>query len=182
MSLTWGRTDDKPLTPGPVSDINTLGDRILRFLGISYTDIFGINVDGTENKNDLYLRRYYVYRGKHRPHIYLHHIVRSDYERHDHPWDFTSIILTGEYREHLATVSHWGDDHGIPEVFMTSRVKKAGDIVSHKAEELHRLELTKPMWTLVFSGKKTRLWGFQTTDKGWIPFNTLYQYIKDMMP
>lgn len=147
-----------------------------------YTDIFGVNADGTENKNDLYLRRYYVYRGKRRPHIYLHHIIRSDYERacHDHPWDFTSLILTGGYREHLATVTHW--DTGLEKVSLTHRDKRAGNIVSHRATDLHRLELKKPMWTLVFSGEKKRLWGFQTTDKGWIPFNTLYQYLKDMMP
>lgn len=165
----------------PVADINTLGDRILQRLGVKFVNIFGIHSDGTENKQDLYLRRYYVYRGKRRPHVYLHHIVRSDYERacHDHPWDFVSLLLTGGYREHIATVAGWGD--GIEEVFLSYRDKKAGAIVSHKCTEFHRLELEKPMWTLVFTGPRKRDWGFLTPDKGWIKWSTLYQYIKDMM-
>lgn len=170
-----------PMKPTTVADINTLGDRLLRFLGVKYVNIFGINLDGTENDQDLYLRRYYVYRGKRRPHIYLHHIVRSDYERacHDHPWDFTSLILTGGYREHIATVLPL--DNRVEEVYLSYRDKHAGSIVSHTCTDLHRLELKKPMWTLVFTGHRKRDWGFQTPDKGWIKWNTLYQYIKDMM-
>jgi hypothetical protein len=161
-----------------VPDINTLGDRILRFFGVSHTNVFGNNDDGTENPNDLYLRRYYIYRGKHRPHIYLHHIVRSDYERacHDHPWDFVSIILKGGYTEHnqcLETAFCAEHTHVIK--------KRAGSIVAHKAEDLHRLELERPAWTLVFSGRKRREWGFQTPDKGWIGWRELGRYIKDMM-
>jgi hypothetical protein len=34
--------------------------------------------------------------------IYLHHFLKSDYDRalHDHPWASLSIILKGEYTEH----------------------------------------------------------------------------------
>lgn len=173
------------MKPTTVADINTLGDRVLRFLGVKHVNIFGINLDGTENEQDLYLRRYYVYRGKHRPHIYLHHIVRSDYERacHDHPWDFVSLLLTGKYREHLAQVTFFenGEELAVGKILPTSRVRRAGAIVIHSCYDLHRLELEKPMWTLVFTGHRKRDWGFQTPDKGWIKWNTLYQYIKDMM-
>lgn len=188
----------------PVSDINTLGDRILKCLGVSRQDVYGTNEDGTENKNDLYLRRYYIYRGKHRPHIYLHHIVRSDYERacHDHPWDFVSLILKGGYREFneviLPHTTFAVVQNGVVNTTITiggrsyrtvpggtsvttSRVLRPGDVVRHGCEDLHRLELTKPAWTLVFTGPRKRDWGFQTPDKGWIKWNTLYQYIKDMM-
>jgi len=180
-----------------VSDINTFGDRVMKWLGWfnpyddpavpaigmpagrHYLDIFGINTDGTENKNDLYLRRYYIYRGKHRPHIYLHHIVRSDYERacHDHPWDFISFILKGGYTE---ICEYPETAFGAAQT--TRKWKRPGTFIRHKATDFHRLELKAPAWSLVFSGKKTRIWGFNTPDKGWIAFNTLYQYIKDMMP
>lgn len=33
--------------------------------------------------------------------IYIHHILISDQDKdmHDHPWNFTSVILEGAYRE-----------------------------------------------------------------------------------
>jgi hypothetical protein len=163
----------------PVSDINTLGDRILRCLGVPYQDIWGVNLDGTENYNDLYLRRYYIYRGKYRPHIYLHHIVRSDYERacHDHPWSFVSIILKTGYTE-VCEYPEADDSDSL----QTEKWKRPGSIIYHKATDFHRLKLKAPAWSLVFTGAKKRTWGFLTHDKGWIPFNTLYAYIRDMMP
>lgn len=143
-----------------------------------YQDIFGINADGTEDKNDLYLRRYYIYRGKRRPHIYLHHIVRSDFERacHDHPWDFVSLILKTGYTEICQF-----PETAFSEAGTTRTWKRPGTFIRHKATDLHRLELKAPAWSLVFSGKKKRLWGFQTSDKGWIAFDKLYAYIRDMM-
>lgn len=42
-----------------------------------------------------------------------------------------------------------------------------GCINRKKAEAPHRLVLEKPCWTLVFSGKRRRKWGFHT-DEGWV--------------
>src|SRR6266478_4256458 len=57
-----------------------------------------------EKTQTPYLIRYFIYkpRTKGRGRIYLHHIMRSDYDRamHDHPWSFKSILLWGGYREH----------------------------------------------------------------------------------
>lgn len=136
----------------------------------TYTDITG------DDPGDLYLRRYYLYRGKRRPHLYLHHIIRSDYDRapHDHPWSFTSIILWRGYIEHRQSVVNG-------ETVKWHHRFYPGAMLHRTSRDLHRLELWKPAWTLVFSGEKVREWGFLTDDKGWIPWYTLKQYIKDMM-
>lgn len=34
------------------------------------------------------------------------------------------------------------------------------------AEDLHRLETSRPLWTIVLTGPKRRRWGFQTA-AGW---------------
>lgn len=190
---------------------DTFGDRVMKFLGWretfytggrrrEFVNIVGTNPDGTENPDDLYLRRYYLYRGPRRPHVYLHHIIRSDYDRacHDHPWDFTSLILKSGYFEYNETVvpGHPGNTSTPVSItigsctcsdtpngmsFISREWRGPGSMVQHKCTDLHRLELKKPAWTLVFTGPRKREWGFFTHDKGWIKWNTLYQYIKDMM-
>lgn len=79
--------------------------------------------------------------------VRLHHILRSDDDRalHDHPWDFVSIILWGAYYEVLP------DERG-PQFRRW--------MIRHKAEDLHRLVLHRPAWTLVFTGPKRKSWGF----------------------
>jgi hypothetical protein len=93
--------------------------------------------------------------------IYLHHLMRSDHDRalHDHPWNFISILLTGEYKEHTAQgVTH----------------HRRGSILIRPAMWLHRFELEHPMWTLVFVGSRLRRWGFMTP-LGWCWWRT-YNY------
>lgn len=89
----------------------------------------------------------------------LHRILRSDDDRHlhDHPFDFTSFLLTGGYAE--VTLEADGS-HKLREY-------SRGDIVRKKAEDAHRLLLARPLWTFVISGPKRRSWGFHT-EKGWI--------------
>lgn len=52
-------------------------------------------IDGQEV---VYLRRFFLFKSRW-GNIYLHHILRSDDDPdpHDHPWDFTSLILRGGY-------------------------------------------------------------------------------------
>lgn len=90
----------------------------------------------------------------------LHNILRSDEDRHlhDHPFDFTSLLLTGGY------------DEVTPKHFHASQLVKSWprfSIVRKRAEESHRLIVHKPLWTLVVSGPKRRSWGFHT-EQGWI--------------
>lgn len=86
--------------------------------------------------------------------IYLHEIHRSDEDRalHDHPWDFTSIILWGGYFEETPSGIK---DHGV------------FSIIRHKAEDAHKLTLKKKTWTLVFRGRNRRHWGFYA-ETGWV--------------
>lgn len=93
--------------------------------------------------------------------VYLHHILRSDEDRHlhDHPWPFTSLILWGGYREvHPIVTGRSGyTDWGWLSV------------IRHAASDSHRLILDRPAWTLVFRGEKERSWGFHT-ENGWTPW------------
>src|SRR4029077_8960861 len=77
----------------------------------------------------------------------LHHILRSDHDRHfhDHPMSFASLILTGGYIEYRPG--------GI------SRCCWPGSVVFRRAEDLHRIELLKESaWTLVVTGPIRRQW------------------------
>jgi hypothetical protein len=96
--------------------------------------------------------------------VYLHLQVADDPERplHDHPWDNQSVILSGGYRE-----VYWK----FPPATGTKgeRIVKAGDVVSRKAEEAHRIfllrdalgELLHPYTISLFTtGPVIRDWGF----------------------
>ena len=106
-----------------------------------------------------YLERYYLFlkERKHFPfNIFLHKFLKSDSEDlHDHPWNFTTIILSGGYWEHTQNNKIW---YG------------PGSIIKKKATDLHRIELdpnSSTTWTLFIPGKKIREWGFKVEDK-WI--------------
>lgn len=96
----------------------------------------------------------------------LHHIVRSDRdsELHDHPFSFVSIILRGGYLEHRAdgSATWYGP----------------GSIIYRSAETPHRLELSRPTWTLVIRGPLRRTCGFMTA-RGWVPWTTFVQESRD---
>lgn len=86
----------------------------------------------------------------------LHHILRSDHDRHyhDHPMSFVSLILAGGYIEHRP--------HQAP------RRCAPGSVVVRRAEDMHRLQLIgKDAWTLVLTGPVRRAWGF-ATESGWV--------------
>jgi len=111
-----------------------------------------------------YLRRFYIFECRW-GNVYLHQILRSDGDRdlHDHPWDFTSIILKGGYTEVNRVVFEDGTTANL-ECWW-----EQGDIIRHRAEDAHRLilEPNTTTWTLVFTGPKRREWGFHTPS-GWL--------------
>jgi hypothetical protein len=101
----------------------------------------------------------------------LHCILRSDNDRdlHDHPFDFTSLILKGSYREHYYDPA-LGSDPSDPANHRT-RVYRPGDRNTCQADKAHRIEvLDGPVWTLVWSGPRVRKWGFHTPE-GWVVWN-----------
>lgn len=85
--------------------------------------------------------------------IFLHHLISSDDDRalHDHPWSFITILLTGGYWEHTTTERLW---------------RGRFSVLFRPAEWQHRLELEKPVWTLVIKFRTRRSWGFIMKD-GW---------------
>lgn len=107
---------------------------------------------------DLYLRRWFLTPRSWPWRIFIHHIMRSDRDRHlhDHPWDFSTLIVNGSYLEHLP--------HG-------TRIARPGMILHNKAEHTHRIELQRPMWTVLFVGRPRRVWGFHT-EAGWVDYRT----------
>jgi hypothetical protein len=93
--------------------------------------------------------------------VYVHRLYESDRDKdpHDHPWDYTTIILSGGYTEMI-----FGGE---------SRTYRRGSVIAHRAEEAHQLALTeKPTTTLVFVGRYRRPeWGYHTKD-GWVDFRS----------
>lgn len=92
--------------------------------------------------------------------IYLHHLQASDDDRavHDHPWSFVTVLLSSGYYE-------WVSDNGMAPP--ARRWRHWGSVLYRPAEFAHRLELVRPMWTLVFRFRIRRDWGFFTS-AGWM--------------
>jgi hypothetical protein len=113
-----------------------------------------------------YLDRWFILRTDRLPfQIYLHHILRSDHDRdlHDHPWWFLTFILWGGYYE-------WQPSAISKFCQPIKYLRRPGSILYRRANHLHRLELTKPAWTLVIRGRKSREWGFVSGCGKWIPW------------
>ncbi len=118
--------------------------------------------------------------------IKLHKILISDDEcLHDHPWWFVSIILKGSYTEwRFCTEQEYVDmaryqgrykyDNKVGKHTIGYKYK-AGSVLIRPANWAHRLEVQKPVYTLVFTFKKIRKWGFFTAS-GW---KNWFEYVKD---
>ena len=99
--------------------------------------------------NPVYLKRWWIIPRNAVQNVYLHMILQDDDDRalHDHPWDNQSYVISGQYREITPNGAF---------------IRKAGDLVSRKSTDRHRLELIngRPCVSLFFTGVKTREWGF----------------------
>lgn len=148
------------------------------------------------NKNNAYLRRWWVIPKNRLFNIYLHDFRRSDDSRalHDHPYANCSILLNGEYIEHVQC-----EIHGriawvrmllrIPTRWVEKHRRGSGDIVFRSAKSAHRIELHQdikavyaslndggielayerseiPVITLFITGPRIREWGF-LCPQGW---------------
>lgn len=106
-----------------------------------------------------YLRRWFLREEGDSGSLYLHQILRDDDDRalHDHPWDASVYIISGSYRE-------------IREDCPEGELFKAGDYRHMRAETAHRVVVVDgPVWTLCFTGKRRREWGFHCP-QGWRPW------------
>jgi hypothetical protein len=77
----------------------------------------------------------------------LHIIKGSDSARiyHNHPYAFKSLLLKGSYLEYTPD---------------GSRRYRAGQVNFKSLEDWHRLEIVKPVWSLVFCSPRKQDWGF----------------------
>lgn len=135
------------------------------------------------DNNLPYMYRYYLWRKptehttgipKKEPrfNVFIHNIVQSDIgDPHDHPWDYTSVILWGGYVEWIyiktpvwETNPNESRFNGLKltyKVARTIKYRRVGDIIKAHAERTHMVHLKdKPAWTLFIRGPKVREWGF----------------------
>lgn len=111
--------------------------------------------------DDVYMERYWLVKpvDKGAPGVRVHCFKRSDADLtyHDHPFDFTSIILRGHYIE-LRPV--W-DDRGC-RVSESLTLCGPGDVQVRKFYDFHRviLPMQEDVWTLCMTGPVVQKWGF----------------------
>lgn len=128
---------------------------------------------------DLYLRRWFIYprdkdfgKNKGKGRLYLHKFYRGDEDLylHDHPWPFTSMILTRGYWEETldfdAATQGTGTNAcysvGPDGDYRTQQWYRPFSILRRPAKWKHRVLLDNgdPVWTIVKTGPKERSWGF----------------------
>jgi hypothetical protein len=127
---------------------------------------------------EIYLKRYYLWRGK-KHSIFLHQFFSSDPEGfHDHPWNSFGIILRKGYMEVTPTEETPGALVARNMAFLGMEPsgtkvnnRKPGFFKFRFAEDNHYIKL-KPgtegkVWTLFMHSERIRPWGFWT-EKGWI--------------
>lgn len=119
-----------------------------------------------------YLYRWHIVHKQTKANVYLHIQVASDPERplHDHPWDNTSVILSGGYDE-MWSPQPWLDEHH-PSREPYVRQLRARDMIHRRASEAHRLILPSHLgytMSLFSTGPRIREWGFWFPDR-WRPF------------
>lgn len=103
---------------------------------------------------DLYLRRFFVTPRDWPMRVFLHRIYRSDRDRHlhNHPWPFSTFLLTGSYVEELAD---------------GKRLRQIWDVRCNDPDHTHRVTLEQPLWTVLLVGPTAQKWGF-VVDGKWV--------------
>ncbi len=114
-----------------------------------------------------YLYRWFIVPPKSPANVYFHIQVGDDPDRplHDHPWDNTSVILAGGYKETMS----YSEGPPVPVVML----RQPGDVIHRRGSWPHRLQLLRGenyTMTLFTTGPKNRDWGFWTDD-GWVKWD-----------
>lgn len=119
-------------------------------------------------EDDVYMRRWILRVFGYS--IRLHHIRRPDGERdlHDHPFWFVSFVLRGWYKERVGVFAH--DLPGLVSMTWTETIRWLN---TKSAMKPHKITETPPggVWTLVFTGRIVRRWGFHVPGKGWVVYS-----------
>ncbi len=93
--------------------------------------------------------------------VRLHRIVRSDLdlELHSHPFEATSLILSGSYHEERRV--------GEPGAYrVETRLLREGDVNQLTADTFHRIDLDCEVWSLFVTGPKLAGWSFWDRETG----------------
>lgn len=102
--------------------------------------------------------------------IYLHQLYAPNWhpECHDHPWGFIAILLKRGYVERVGLIDCR---------------KRVGSILFRPATFAHNV-LTPygTSWSLIFTTRKSREWGFKPCDRLQGPAMTYSDYIHAHMP
>ncbi|GLE58970.1 hypothetical protein NJBCHELONAE_42800 [Mycobacteroides chelonae] len=126
-----------------------------------------------------YLLRWYVIPRNRWLNVYLHKFLRDDDDRalHDHPWWFVSVMLRGQYVEvtdqgRAARSApepwrlFWGDR---PLAFRPGTWRHRVELVpaiAHANPFLARRDQRRlACWTLIITGRRSRVWGFWCKDQ-----------------
>lgn len=103
----------------------------------------------------------------------IHHILRSDDDRHlhDHPWSSTSIVLIGGYLEVMPTDPHQEPAADEKPGGTVAVWRSPGDVVHRDATSRHRLIIpaNTTAWSLFLMGDYEQGWGFYTPN-GKVPW------------
>lgn len=102
--------------------------------------------------------------------IYLHKLCGPDArsELHSHPWAFVSFILKGSYEEFVPCGCNFEncDYYAVPRHIYRMNVKRFNNSY-HWISKLNRT----PTWTLVFVGRRRRVWGYLDRDGNFTDFD-----------
>ena len=110
------------------------------------------------NSTEPYLIRFYVFlkdRKNFPFNITLHKVLKSDEPTlHDHPWNYSTLILKGGYYENTPEGRFW---------------RGPGHFRMCQSNNTHRIELDPNVqaWTLFMPGPQRKDWGF-IKDGKWI--------------
>ena len=110
------------------------------------------------DQNEPYLERYYMLfreRNVQLPfNIFIHKILKSDRDMHDHPWGYRTLILSGGYWEH-EFITERGTD-----TYRTWRGPGYTEV--YDAYHSHKIMLEDgiPCWTIFIPFKQEKPWGF----------------------
>lgn len=103
--------------------------------------------------------------------VYLHKLNTPDARHvlHNHPWAFTSFVLKGGYTEFVPGPGGSPEStapHAVARKVNRINVKRFNNSY-HWISELDRT----PTWTLVFVGRRRRVWGYLEPDGTYTDFD-----------
>ena len=110
-----------------------------------------------DGEGQPYLLRWHLSRKRDSGSWYLHRLIRPDADKafHDHPWDFTTWVLSGGYCE---IQFEYGRR-------LSSDTLIRGERRFRPANHTHRILAVHPdTWTLVRTERRRQEWGFYDTD------------------